>query len=92
MTQEIVSSAVTPPRSTAIPKPPPPSNGITDSPSKQFPYIITDTNDEIFGLMARLMDPKRTDAIASFAVTYAGDSRWNLWLNEPNRDFLIRMD
>ena len=65
---------------------------ISESSSKQFPYMITDTNDEIFGLIARLMDPRRTDAVASFAVTYAGAGQWNLWLTEPNRDFLIRMD
>lgn len=89
MTQEIVASAVTPPRMKTTP-----SSGfkVVDSLSPQFPYIIVDTFDQIFGLVMRLMDEKRTDATPFFAVTYEWSGNWNLWLNRANKEYLIRSD
>jgi hypothetical protein len=65
---------------------------VVNSSSPQFPFIIIDTFDQIFGLVMRLMDEKRTDATPFFAVTYEWSGKWNLWLNRANKEYLIRSD
>jgi len=62
---------------------------IISSGSSKFPYRISDTNVEIFGLIARLMDHKRVDGMSSFAVTpQTGGFMW-LWLDQKSKDFLV---
>ncbi len=57
--------------------------------SPNFPYRISDTNAEIFGLVARLMDHKRVDGMSSFAVTPQTDGFFWLWLDKASKEYLI---